>query len=63
MRGEGDLFGTQQSGDMVFKIANITTDIKILTQANIDTKKYIDNKLYKNNQYYLNIIDRLKLLD
>ena len=63
MRGEGDLFGTQQSGDMVFKIANITTDVKILTQANIDSKKFIEDRLYEGNNCYLNIIDKLNLLD
>ena len=63
MRGEGDLFGTQQSGDMVFKIANITTDVKILTQANIDSKKFVEDELYSGEEIYANIIDKLKLLD
>jgi len=31
LRGSGDLFGTKQSGDMQFKIANIKEDYKILS--------------------------------
>ena len=30
LRGHGDLFGTKQSGDMAFKIANVKSDYKIL---------------------------------
>ena len=33
LRGQGDLFGTKQSGDMSFKIASIKHDYKILLQA------------------------------
>ena len=33
IRGHGDLFGTKQSGDMTFKIADIKEDYKILLQA------------------------------
>lgn len=32
-RGQGDLFGVKQSGDMTFKIANLKRDYKILLQA------------------------------
>ena len=38
LRGHGDLFGTKQSGDMTFKIANIKNDYKILLQAKKDSK-------------------------
>lgn len=41
MRGEGDLFGTRQSGDMVFKLANLKTDMKLLTKANVDSSEFI----------------------
>lgn len=44
LRGHGDLFGTRQSGDMSFKIANIKSDFKILLQAKKDSKEYLLNK-------------------
>ena len=44
LRGHGDLFGTRQSGDMSFKIANIRSDYKILLQAKKDSKEYLLNK-------------------
>ena len=44
LRGSGDLFGTKQSGDMNFKIANIRDDYKILVQANKDAKEFLKNK-------------------
>ena len=44
LRGSGDLFGTKQSGDMQFKIANIKEDYKILLQAKKDSKEYLLNK-------------------
>ena len=42
LRGSGDLFGTKQSGDMTFKIADIREDYKILLQANKDSKEFLD---------------------
>ena len=33
LRGHGDLFGTKQSGDMTFKIANLKNDYKILVTS------------------------------
>ena len=44
LRGHGDLFGTRQSGDMYFKIANIREDYKILLQAKKDSKEYLLDK-------------------
>ena len=44
LRGHGDLFGTKQSGDMSFKIANIREDYKILLQAKKDSKEYLLDK-------------------
>lgn len=62
-RGEGDLFGTKQSGETTFKIANIKRDIKILLQANIDSQEFIKQKLYKEYTYYTNLIDELNFLN
>lgn len=44
LRGHGDLFGTKQSGDMAFKIANVKSDYKILVQARDDSHEYLLNK-------------------
>ncbi len=49
LRGHGDLFGTKQSGDMSFKIANIKNDYKILLQAKKDSKEYLLNKETDND--------------
>ena len=43
LRGHGDLFGTKQSGDMTFKIADIKADYKILLQAREDSYEYLKN--------------------
>ncbi len=44
LRGHGDLFGTKQSGDMTFKIANLKQDYKILLQAKKDSEVYLKSK-------------------
>ena len=44
LRGHGDLFGTKQSGDMEFKIANLREDYKILLQAKKDSEEYLKKK-------------------
>ena len=59
LRGSGDLFGTKQSGDMNFKIANLTRDYNLLVQAKEDSNnilKDINNyedldKLLKDSIY------------
>ena len=50
LRGSGDLFGTKQSGDMTFKMANLRSDYKILVQAKNDSKEYLENKMYDNDE-------------
>lgn len=52
MRGEGDLFGVRQSGDMVFKILDLRKDMKILTQANVDAAKFIEQNRFDNFKNY-----------
>ncbi len=43
LRGHGDLFGTKQSGDMSFKIANLKEDFKILLQASKDSIVFLES--------------------
>lgn len=50
LRGHGDLFGTKQSGDMTFKIANLRQDYKILLQAKKDSEEYLKNKESDENE-------------
>ena len=58
MRGEGDLFGTNQSGDMHFKIAQLSTDYKIFLQALKDSEKAYLN----NDEKVSKIIESLKIV-
>ena len=50
LRGHGDLFGTKQSGDMSFKIADIKSDYKILLQAKNDSEEYLLNEEADNDE-------------
>ena len=66
MRGEGDLFGVKQSGDMQFKIANLHTDMKILLQARDDSKEFLDKNKdnnFENYKEYAKIINEMTNLD
>ena len=66
MRGEGDLFGVKQSGDMSFKVANLRTDMKILLQARDDSKEFLlENKDngFENYKEYAKIINEMTNLD
>ena len=63
LRGEGDLFGTMQSGVKTFKIANIKTDLKIMMQAKSDSEEYLKSGQYKNNMNYKKIVRDLERLN
>ncbi|MEG1559222.1 MAG: ATP-dependent DNA helicase RecG [Bacilli bacterium] len=45
MRGEGDLFGVKQSGDMSFKIASIKNDYKVLLTAKDEADTFIKENM------------------
>lgn len=62
-RGQGDLFGVKQSGDIIFKLANIQNDSKILLQANKDAEDYLKQGLYAGNIYYEQILEEINFLD
>lgn len=61
-RREGDLFGTKQSGDMAFKIGDITRDYKILLQASLDSENFIKNNKYMENDIYMELIKQINFL-
>ena len=59
LRGHGDLFGTKQSGDMTFKMANLKSDYKILLQAKKDSKEYLLNKENENDELKIRLINSM----
>ena len=66
LRGSGNIFGTKQSGEINFKIADIKTDLKILKQCNKDSEEFINNNIdtnFENNKYYQNIISQINFID
>ena len=66
LRGEGDLFGTRQSGDMVFKMGDIRRDFKILNQCKNDAKEFIKENAVNNFSTYpqfKTLIKELEFID
>lgn len=66
LRGEGDLFGTKQSGDMIFKIGDIKRDFKILVQCKNDANIFVEKNTvnnFKDYPQYLKILKELEFLD
>lgn len=66
LRGEGDLFGTRQSGDMVFKVGDIKRDYKILMQCKEDVKTFIEENVVDNfhsYQQFKGLIGELEFID
>lgn len=59
LRGHGDLFGTKQSGDMSFKIANIKNDYSILLRAREDSYQYLLKKTEEEKQLKMKIIESI----
>ena len=62
MRGSGDLFGIRQSGDMIFRIADLKKDYKILLQCKKDVDKFILDNIensFRNYSYYNAILESL----
>lgn len=62
LRGSGDLFGVRQSGDMIFKIADLKTDYRILLQCKKDTEEFILDNIendFNNYPYYRHILNNL----
>lgn len=63
LRGGGDIFGTQQSGEILFKLANIKNDYKILLQTKKDSEEFIEKESYLNYNYYKKIIDDINFIN
>ena len=60
LRGHGDLFGTKQSGDMTFKIANVKEDYKILLQTKKDSLKFLKSTKEEDIKLRYQIISNIK---
>ena len=65
LRGAGDLFGVKQSGDMVFKIANLNKDFKILKKCSEDSLNFLNKHINEIDKYPIqkNIIKGVKNLN
>ena len=65
LRWAGDLFGVKQSGDMVFKIANLNKDFKILKKCSEDSLNFLNKHINEIDKYPIqkNIISGVKNLN
>ena len=65
LRGAGDLFGVKQSGDMVFKIANLNKNFKILKKCSEDSLNFLNKHINEIDKYPIqkNIISGVKNLN
>ena len=54
MRGTGDYLGTRQSGQEIFKVANLS-DHDILSLARVEAKKMVQNDPYLESDEHTNI--------
>lgn len=65
LRGAGDLFGVKQSGDMVFKIANLNKDFKILKKCSEDSLNFLNKHINEIDKFPIqkNIIRGVKNLN
>lgn len=61
LRGSGDLFGTKQSGDMRFMVADIKKDYQILMKAKKDSEEFAKTKVGK--EYMEAYIKKISKLD
>ena len=66
MRGQGDLFGVRQSGDMSFKIGDIKRDFKILLKAKEDSLIFLEDNLknkFENYHCYKKLLKNMDFID
>ena len=62
MRRGGDIFGTKQSGDMIFKIADLKKDFKILLKAKEDSQLFLKSQKIKETKY-MKILKEIETID
>ena len=63
-RGEGDLFGIRQSGELELKMANVKRDFKMLLKAKEDADEFINMLFtFETNPEYLPIIEELRKIE
>ncbi|MGM9882071.1 MAG: ATP-dependent DNA helicase RecG [Bacilli bacterium] len=63
-RGEGDLFGLRQSGEIGLNMASVTKDFKMLTRAKEDADEFINMLFtFETNPEYFPILDELKKIE
>ena len=63
-RGEGDLFGIKQSGELQLKMASIKKDFKMLLKAKEDADEFISMLFtFETNPEYEPIINELKKIE
>ncbi len=64
LRGSGDLFGSKQSGDMVFKIANLKSDYSLLLKAKEDSELFLKNPSDdERSKFLINYVEKYSQLD
>lgn len=66
LRGSGDLFGVEQSGDMTFQIADIKRDVKILEQAKKDSEVFLKQNIssqFAGIPIYQNLWKKFDMID
>jgi len=62
LRGGGNVFGTEQSGGVSFKIADLKRDYNILLAAKEDAEEFIKTKQYELNSYYKKIVREIEFI-
>ena len=64
VRGEGDLFGTSQSGELGLKMASVKKDFKMLLKAKEDADEFINMLFtFETNPEFEPIFTELKKID
>lgn len=63
-RGEGDLFGVRQSGDLELRMASIKKDFKMLLKAKEDADEFFSTLFtFDTNPEYVPIIEELRKIE
>lgn len=63
LRGSGDLFGLEQSGDMKFILSDMKRDYKIMEQAGKDSKAFLEENIAQQFSLYPQYKRYMKTLD